>query len=530
MLVTTSFGKLQGCTDKNVHAFLGIPYAAPPTGQQRWRPPIPPEPWRGIRRADRPGTIPPQILPNPGAVLPGDPADIDEDSLTLNIWTPHPDDNKRPVMVWVHGGGFSSGSGSSQIYNGALLAERNDVVVVTINYRLGILGFLTHPDLHETSHHFMGNWGLLDQMSALNWVRNNIAIFGGDPENITVFGESAGGICISALLSYSANAFNADRAIVQSGPPIVQSLEEATKIAEHVAASLGFKSVDRASLSKVPIEELMQVQASMSRVSLTERTNPLGLTFMPTMDGELLRVVPSQSPQRLKSVSLDLLAGSNLDETKLFALSEPQLQNLSHETLLDILDMSLRSRRSVFGLPKPRSASNETSGRQLAEDLLDGYTRVRERRGQSVEPFELWAAIASDWIFRVPTIAMAAKHARSGRSTFTYLFTWQSPVFGSRLGACHALEIPFVFNSFNIALVRSLVGDNPDTMDLSNKIQDAWTTFANSGVPSSNNLPKWDPYTVEEGATMILDKECKVVLAPFDEEVHLWEIEEVPKV
>ncbi|MCL4312846.1 MAG: carboxylesterase family protein [Actinobacteria bacterium] len=534
MLVTTSSGRLQGCRDKNVHAFFAIPYAAPPTGQQRWRPPLPTERWRGIRKADQPGAIAPQLLPNPGAILPGDPTEMSEDSLSLNIWTPSLDDGKRPVMVWVHGGGFSSGSGSSQIYNGALLAELHNVVVVTINYRLGILGFLAHPNLYEASHRSMGNWGLLDQMSALKWVRKNIASFGGDPNNITVFGESAGGMGISALLNYSVEEIDADHAIVQSGPPIVQPLKEATKVAEQVASSLGLSSVDRTSLSKVPISELLEVQASLNNVSLAERINPLGLTFMPVADAGLLDDTLMQSlPRRRKKQPIALLAGSNLDEAKLFALSEPQLQNLTHESLKEILTASLRLRKTVLGLPEPSLISHKPSVNKLkspdneeaADALLDGYAEARRRRGQSTEPFELWAAIASDWIFRVPTIAMVARHVKSGGTAFAYLFTWQSPILGDRLGSCHALEVPFVFSTFDVALIRSLVGSDPDTIELSTRIQDAWSSFASHGTPSSSKLPKWDPYTVEEGTTMVLDRECKLLSAPFDEEVRLWEID-----
>ncbi len=236
-VVEVRSGRVRGVQRNGVWSFSGIPYAAPPDGPRRWRPPQSPVPWSGVRVCDRFGPIAPQA---PGLVelsLGGEPDEHSEDCLSLNIWTPAPDTARRPVMVWVHGGSFLSGSGAGSLYRGGMLAREGDVVVVTINYRLGMLGFLAHPCLEDPSQIWLdgeewagfGNWGLADQIAALHWVRDHIAGFGGDPDNVTVFGESAGGISISALLGVPSVRGLFHRAIIESGPPYTHSSEQAMR-------------------------------------------------------------------------------------------------------------------------------------------------------------------------------------------------------------------------------------------------------------------------------------------------------------
>ena len=220
-LSQTATGSVRGFQERGVWAFRGIPYARDPSGARRWRRPEPPPRWSGVLEANRFGPIAPQSPPVPGMSIPGDPIESSEDCLSLNIWTPRIDDAMRPVMVWIHGGGFTTGGGGSLLYRGDRLASIGDVVVVTMNYRLGVLGFLASTSLADHDGGF-ANWGLLDQLAALSWVKENIANFGGDPKNVTVFGESAGGMSISALLSADAARGLFQRAIIQSGPPVVR--------------------------------------------------------------------------------------------------------------------------------------------------------------------------------------------------------------------------------------------------------------------------------------------------------------------
>jgi para-nitrobenzyl esterase len=262
-------GRIRGVRRRDLWSFSGVPYAASPAGPGRWRPPAPPEPWTGVLECDHFTPIAPQ---SPGLVemsLGGEPEEHSEDCLSLNVWTPGLDGSRRPVMVWVHGGSFVSGSGAGSLYRGGTLAADGDVVVVTINYRLGLLGFLAHPALEDEGQSWLGgapwsgfgNWGLADQVAALRWVHDHIAAFGGDPGNVTLFGESAGGMSVSALLAVPAARGLFHRAIVESGPPYSYTAEEAAGRAEAVAAHLGVP-LTRAALERVPADALVRAPAS----------------------------------------------------------------------------------------------------------------------------------------------------------------------------------------------------------------------------------------------------------------------------
>ena len=267
-------GRVRGVERDGIWTFSGVPYAASPAGERRWRPPAPPEPWAGIRDCDRFGPVAPQAMGFMDQALSGggSPPESDEDCLNLNVWTPGLDGGRRPVMVWVHGGSFMTGTGSSGLYRGGHLARTEDVVVVTINYRLGLLGFLAHPALDDPGQTWLdgrewtgsGNWGLADQVAALVWVRDHIATFGGDPGNVTLFGESAGGMSVSALLAVPAAAGLFHRAVVESGPPYTCALEVATERAERLAAHLGVPCT-RASLAGVPAEQLVAAGTELRR-------------------------------------------------------------------------------------------------------------------------------------------------------------------------------------------------------------------------------------------------------------------------
>ena len=337
-------GRVRGVLRHGQWSFSGIPYASSPAGAGRWRPPGPVAGWTGIKECDRFGPIAPQ---SPGLIemsLGGEPDEQAEDCLTLNIWTPGPDDGRRPVMVWIHGGSFVSGSGAASLYRGGMLSREGDVVVVTINYRLGLLGFLAHPALEDVGQTWLdgrvwsgsGNWGLADQVAALLWVQDHIADFGGDPGNVTVFGESAGGMSVSTLLGTPAAQGLFHRAIVQSGPPYTSTAEKAWARTEQVAAHLGVP-VTRAALEKVPAEDLVRAAGEIGAV-VAANDDP-ALLMMPVVDGGMLPTAPEEAVTFGSASSIPLLIGHHPGRVGLLHRREPGPQ-LAGRTRLATVDGS----------------------------------------------------------------------------------------------------------------------------------------------------------------------------------------------
>ena len=330
-VVSVAQGRLRGVWRGDLWSFSGIPYAQAPVGTLRWRPPQPPEAWAEVRDASTFGPIAPQSPPLPGLTSPSDPEASEphsEDCLSLNVWTPdlpeitHPrPGDGRPVMVFIHGGGFTSGSGSVFLYRGGSLVRNGNAVVVTINYRLGALGFLGHRDLAGPDG-LIGNWGIQDQVAALTWVRDNIASFGGDADNVTIFGESAGGFSVATLLGTPAASGLFRRAIVQSGGMHTHSVEQAEQSAERLAAVLGIASCDRASLERIPAAELVAATEELGR----RRPDPgmIPLPFLPVVDGVFLPDDPLVAVAHGSSAGIDLLIGTNRDELTLFGLGTPR--------------------------------------------------------------------------------------------------------------------------------------------------------------------------------------------------------------
>ena len=497
MLVETSCGTVSGSDEDGVGVFRGIPYAAPPVGDRRWRPPAPAVPWTGVRPAIECGPIAPQLQGAPGTAVLGDPTDHDEDCLTLNVWTPGADAAKRPVMVWVHGGGFVGGSGAGVLYVGDSLARRGDVVVVTFNYRLGALGYLAHPALRDEETGAVGNWGLLDQVAALEWVRDNIAAFGGDPGNVTLFGESAGGMSVAALLGTPRANGLFHKAIVQSGAVAVAPQEQAVRVAEELFDHIGVKGRGADSLRTVPLDAVLAAQKD----ALTPRPG-LQLPFRPTVDGAVLPRHPLDEIADGSSAGLPLLIGTNRDEWKFFGIADVKARDLDDAGLMRRLTRTVGDR---------------------AADVVDRYRKARETRGAAVTPSELWFAIESDRLFRAPSMELAEIQARQQPDTYAYLFTWESPAIGGALGSCHALEIPFVFGTLTNPVVATFAGEGPAALHLSEQMQDAWIAFAKTGCPSHDGLEAWTPYDGSRRATMVLGKECWVEDAPFEDERSVWE-------
>jgi para-nitrobenzyl esterase len=501
-IVETGCGKLEGREEGGLQVFRGIPYAEPPVGARRFGAPEPVSPWAGVRKALEFGASAPQqtmILPLPGMSV----GAMDEDCLSLNVYTPAADAERRPVMVWIHGGGFAIGSGSQPIYDGAPLARRGDVVVVTINYRLGPLGFLYLKDLCPDLDGAVGNAGIRDQVAALEWVRDDIAAFGGDPENVTIFGESAGGMSVGTLLGMPSARGLFARAIPQSGAAHnVHSRETATNVAAHFLEELGLSPSDApGKLREVPPDKLLD---SHQQTILKLGAIVGGLPFQPLVDEESLPEPPLAAIRAGCAADVALLIGTTRDEWKLFGILDGRIRKLDEARLV-------------------RRLSRQLPGTDV-EALVETYRSTREGRASS-EPYELFCAIETDRIFRIPAIRLAEAQPAHQPATFFYQFTWESPSLGGALGACHAIDLPFVFGVLDKEGAELFAGGGPEAHRLSERAMDAWIGFARSGNPGHAGLPggRWEVYDSDRRATMILGRECGIELAPGDRERRAWD-------
>ena len=403
-------------------------------------------------------------------------------------------------MVFIHGGGFTSGSGSVFLYRGGSLVRNGDTVVVTINYRLGALGFLGHRDLADPDG-LVGNWGIHDQLAALRWVHDNIAAFGGDPGNVTIFGESAGGFSVATLLGTPAASGLFRRAVVQSGGVHVHSVEDAERSAERVAALLGVASCRREALERVPAAELVAATEEVGK----RRPDPgmMPLPFLPVVDGVLLPDHPLAAVANGAADGIDLLIGTNRDELTLFGLGNPALMALDEEGV-------------------ERWLSNAVPEMTGAE-VVDAYRSARQARGESVGPTDIWVAAGTDIVFRWPSLQLAAAHVARGSRAFVYLFDWESPAFGGILGSCHALELPFVFGAVHLPVVQVFSGGGPAVETLSAQMQRAWLAFAAAGDPSHDGIGAWSTWDPSTRATMVFGAKTRLEDAPRDEELAVLE-------
>jgi para-nitrobenzyl esterase len=491
----TTAGTVRGAIRDEVAVFRGVPYARAPVGPGRFRPPSPPEPWAGVRDALHAGPVAPQ---NPSALerlLGASSPTMDEDCLSVNVWTPAADDGRRPVLVWIHGGAFLTGAGSFPWYRGTSFARRGDVVVVTCNYRLGALGFLHLADLGGEAYASSGDVGLLDQVAALTWVRDNVAAFGGGPCNVTVFGESAGAMSVGTLLGAPAARGLFGRAVAQSGAASnVHDRDAATRVAVEVLDALGLGTDEVAVLHDVDVATLLRAQEHV-----VSRARALRLPFQPVVDGTTVPTPPLEAVAAGAAADVDLLLGTNLDETRLFTALDPRVRALDEAVLL--------------------AQADEIFGTGAGAGALEAYRA--NRPGGTV--LEVWNAILCDQIFRVPAVRLAERHAATGGRTWLYQFSWATPAFDGALGACHALEIPFVFNALDAPGVELFTGPrNPAMDELALRLHDAWIAFARTGDPRHPGLPVWPPFEAGGRATMVFDEICAVEADPAAAELALW--------
>ena len=428
-VVRTATGLVRGVDGlaDGVTAFRGIPFAAPPVGILRLRPPQPPAPWTGERDAGASGAVAPQRQ-GPLERTFGGFGRMDEDCLTVNVWTPALAGRRgepasgRPVIVWVHGGAFTTGTGNIAWYDGSRLAARGDIVVVTFNYRLGALGFLHLGDLGGEAWAGSGNVGLLDQIAALRWVRENVGAFGGDPERVTVFGESAGAMSIATLLAMPAADGLFRQAILQSGAgTFVQDRDTATALAADVLGELGVGKDDLGRLAQVPAEAVLDAQAAAGG-----RRGAVGLAFVPVVDGDTLPLPPEVALAAGAGARVPVVVGTTRDEMRLFSAVAPDAFSAGDDDEV---------RRKVAAIPGVGPGS--------AAAIVAAY----RRRWPDLSPTDLHVAVHTDHAFRRPAQRLASLQAAAGAPSWMYWFTWASPIFGGFLGSYHGLDIPFAFDN-----------------------------------------------------------------------------------
>ena len=497
-IVNTGTGKIEGTVENGIFIFKGIPYAAPPIGNLRWLPPQTAIPWQGIRPAKEFGSIAPQNEMPGGDVLGLEMNETqDEDCLFLNIWTRGLDNKRRPVMIWIHGGAFIIGSGSQTMYRNHNLVARKDLVLVSINYRLGAFGFLNLKEVTGGRIPATGCEGVLDQIAAVQWVRDNIEAFGGDPENITVFGESAGGMSIGSLMAMPEAQGKFHKAILESGAGnTVGSLDEGIHRAAEFLNILEVKSTDIRALRSLTVKQILDAQQKLgAMLQMKEgRITP----FQPIVDGDALPDVPIKAIEKGSAAEVRTMAGTNLDEFKLFNIMDPAFKRLDEAGMI----------RRLENLIPPEQVLN----------VAAVYRKALVRRGETPSPSDILTAVQTDIMFRMPALKLVEAQCKNNQPAYNYLFKWKSPAIGGALGACHALEMGFVFGNFD----DTFCGSGPEAEALSHKMQDAWFAFASTGDPSCESLGKWESYG-DSRKTMLLDRECGLENAPYESERAIWD-------
>jgi para-nitrobenzyl esterase len=499
----TANGRIRGQLIEGVATFKGIPYAASTAGAGRFKPPAKPVSWSGVRDAIAFG---PRAFQNDNAfaIAPAvmelfqarDLQPMSEDCLVLNVWTKGvADDGDRPVMVWLHGGAFISGSGASPWTEGANLARKGDVVVVTLNHRLGALGYLYLAELGGAEFADSGNAGMLDIVAALGWVRDNIAAFGGDPDNVTVFGESGGGAKISMLMAMPAAQGLFHKAIIQSGPA-VETIDAAgaTETARQVLAELGV--AEPRALLQVPAEKIIAAQSAvLGRLAAMSFANRRRQGFNPVIDGKNLPGGPFAPQAPAISAHVPLMIGTNKDEMNLFFSHAPWGDGLTEAKMPDVA-------RNFLG--------------DRTETILAAYRQARPK----ASPRDLVLAIMTDQSIRRPSLTIAdRKLAQKAAPVFVYLFAWETPVVEGRLGSCHALEIPFVFDNLDAS---RMIGDSPMSPALADTMSRSWIEFAYKDNPNHSSIPYWPAYSADR-PTMLFDVQSRVENDPFGAERKAWD-------
>lgn len=501
-IIDTTSGKLRGYCDNGLEMFKGVPYCERMIGNLRFKPPIPNTPWPGILDATEFGPICPQTIA-PMFKFPPMPQS-EPDCLTLNIWTPAADDQPRPVMVYIHGGGFRFGSGRD--YYGNHLATRGNVVVVSFNYRVNYLGFTYIDD-------YTANVGILDQILALQWVQDNIHLFGGDPTNVTIFGNSAGAMAVSTLLAIPLARGLFHRVIAQSGAcnPLSYDPKYGKQATDTLLSELGLDTHNILELHKMSAYEfLKQARVQPTNTVMSVRTIP------PFIHQDSIPQHPLIYLKNGDAGDVDLLIGTNLNEAKLWNAFNPNFIEADDDTLRQ------RLTNMVHDLGKSEA---------FVDQILEIYQDTQALQqiqpvGESVSattPQDILDAFATDLQFRIAAIRTAEAQAEHNANTYMYLFALPSPYLNGALGACHAMEIPFVFGCLDDIRWNWRSGTSHEAHVLSEQMMDAWIAFAHTGNPNHLGLPAWPQYNTKTRSTMIFHKECKIVNKPLEDQRILWD-------
>ncbi len=502
-IVDTMYGKLEGFVKAGAHVFKDVPYARAPIGDRRWLAPEPPESWRGVRTATEwnrqawqqaaPGEGPLKFVFNASNT-----GKRTEDCLVLNVFTPGLDDTQRPVLVWIHGGGFGGGTGCTPTYDGTTMAVRGDVVVVTINYRVGVLGFLNLNEITGGRIPARGNEGLLDQTMALKWVRDNIGAFGGDPGNVTIYGESAGGMSVGALM-----AFEPARGLFHRASPIsgststANSLDRAVDISDRLMSALGLSP-------KNDIDKLLALHPE-ALMKACQEVRPVGggMIFAPVVDGTQLPDVPLEAVKNGSADGISVLVGTTRDEWRLFIVQNPATED--EDALIAELGKHVDDATALF----------------------DGYRQIRSKAGTDADPISLYAAIESARKMWLPANALAQALSERGQGAYQYLFTSPSPYImenGKPLALSHAVVIGYLFGTYNMSEESAaFFGEGEAADTLAGHVMDSWINFARTGNPQTEALADWVPYDAQTRTTAVLGHPAEIINAPFEEERALWD-------
>ncbi|MFW9875625.1 MAG: carboxylesterase/lipase family protein [Candidatus Thorarchaeota archaeon] len=491
VIISTNKGRIRGVQEKNHQYFLGIPFAKPPKDNLRFLEPQPMDPWVEIKDATNFGYI---AYQNHKDITPIKQTES-EDCLYLNIWTPNADGAARPVMFYIHGGGFLIGAGSRPRLNGARLASYGDVVVVTFNYRLGVLGFLDLPNIPP-------NLGIQDQIAALKWVRDNIKAFGGDPNNITIFGESSGSESVVILLSIPSVKGLFHKAIMQSGVANPKSYKKnrARKGAKELLLELDIDNNDIDTLREFPISKFMRIQKKIAGTITDGKENP----FRPFVDGKIIPGIPFEIIQKGNASKVPLILGWNEEELGYFGNYIKQADEKRKKIILGAIKSQIRN----------RGINDET-----LDNLVKIYKPVMEIKYPGV-PYKYLDAILADVMFGIPTIHQIEVHLKHQSDVFCYIFTYKSSKYG---GAYHSFEIPFVFGTIKTAEMPEGALDSIGKAEkVSKTMMDSWVSFARTGNPNHKGLPEWPSYNVNQRAIMMLGVDSKVEYDPMGSLRNVW--------
>ena len=504
-IVKTRAGKIEGYEECGLFVFKGVPYAEPPVGALRWFPPQPVKPWDGVRSAKKFG---PSALQNP---MPGVFGTIElnhqsEGCLYLNVWTPGLDNVRRPVFIWIHGGGYVSGGSELPVYDGSKLAARGNMVVVTINYRLGIFGFMSLNDATNGRIPSTGNQAILDQQFAMKWVRDNIEAFGGDPGNVTIAGESSGGRSVYAHLASPTARGLFQKAIVQSTAACKLVMpQNAAQEAEEIMETLGVKASDIDAIQKIPTARLLELQKK--KIANPDKSTAI----RPVRDFKVFIDDPLRSIIDGSAWSIPILIGCTTEETRIQVALYPDKNLLK----MDEAGLMEGCRRIM---PTEKTDS--------IKKLIEAYRSARTKRGEPTSPYDLLAVIESDQRFRLPVIKISDLAHEREQTVFSYLFNWKSPLPG--VGAAHAVDVPFVFGTND----ASYSGAGIEADSFASKVQDGWAAFAWKSNPSCESLGEWRHYG-DLRRTMVLGKKCYMAQDPYGEERFAWlsisEINQIPR-